>query len=160
MSCMGLIIILFNGRCFILFCSFPLHFAFVVGGLGFELCVFVAGWRHALRSEWPFIIIIINGRHNNSSTYNCQHDMNIKQSFIWNCYWYIILFFPAPMGWSGAMTQNPVKYGVMHRAAMVLYRSPARPLHLHARTLSQTRSMDAYRADSESSTRTTPLRSV
>ena len=31
---------------------------FVVGGLGFELCVFVAGWRHALRSEWPFIIII------------------------------------------------------------------------------------------------------
>ena len=38
---------------------FPLLFAFVVGGLGFELCVFVAGWRHALRSEWPFIIIII-----------------------------------------------------------------------------------------------------
>ena len=30
-----------------------------VGGLGFEFCVFVAGWRHALRSEWPFIIIII-----------------------------------------------------------------------------------------------------
>ena len=25
----------------------------------FEFCVFVAGWRHALRSEWPFIIIII-----------------------------------------------------------------------------------------------------
>ena len=35
--------------------------AFVVGGLGFEFCVFVAGWRHALRSEWPFIIIIIIG---------------------------------------------------------------------------------------------------
>ena len=33
---------------------------FVVGGLGFEFCVFVAGWRHALRSEWPFIINIIN----------------------------------------------------------------------------------------------------
>ena len=47
-------------QCFILFCSFPLLFVFVVGGLGFELCVFVAGWRHALRSEWPFIIIIIN----------------------------------------------------------------------------------------------------
>ena len=46
-------------QCFILFCHFPLLFAFVVGGLGFELCVFVAGWRHALRSEWPFIIIII-----------------------------------------------------------------------------------------------------
>ena len=30
-----------------------------VGGLGFEFCVFVAGWRHALRSEWPFIIITI-----------------------------------------------------------------------------------------------------
>ena len=28
-------------------------------GLGFEFCVFVAGWRHALRSEWPFITIII-----------------------------------------------------------------------------------------------------
>ena len=46
-------------QCFILFCSFPLLFSFVVGGLGFEFCVFVAGWRHALRSEWPFIIIII-----------------------------------------------------------------------------------------------------
>ena len=41
-------------QCFILFCNFPLVFAFVVRGLGF-----VAGWRHALRSEWPFIIIII-----------------------------------------------------------------------------------------------------
>ena len=30
-----------------------------LGGLGFEFCVFVAGWRHALWSEWPFIIIII-----------------------------------------------------------------------------------------------------
>ena len=40
---------------FDLFCNFPLLFAFVVGGLGFELCVFVAGWRHALRSERPFI---------------------------------------------------------------------------------------------------------
>ena len=39
--------------------SFPLLLAFVVGGLGFEFCVFVAGWRHALRSEWLFIIIII-----------------------------------------------------------------------------------------------------
>ena len=43
-------------QCFILF---YLLFAFVVGGLGFEFCVFVASWRHALRSEWPFIIIII-----------------------------------------------------------------------------------------------------
>ena len=45
-------------QCFILFSSFPLLFAFVVGGLGFEFCVFVAGWRNALRSEWPFIIIM------------------------------------------------------------------------------------------------------
>ena len=44
-------------QCFVYFVS--LLFAFVVGGLGFEFCVFVAGWRHALRSEWPFIIIII-----------------------------------------------------------------------------------------------------
>ena len=27
--------------------------------LVYWFCVFVAGWRHALRSEWPFIIIII-----------------------------------------------------------------------------------------------------
>ena len=46
-------------QCLILFSSFPLLLAFVVGGLGFEFCVFVAGWRHALLSEWPFIIIII-----------------------------------------------------------------------------------------------------
>ena len=44
-------------QCFVLFSSFPLLLAFVVGGLGFEFCVFVAGWRHALRSEWTFIII-------------------------------------------------------------------------------------------------------
>ena len=35
--------------------SFPFLLAFDAGGLGFEFCVFVAGWRHALRSEWPFI---------------------------------------------------------------------------------------------------------
>ena len=35
------------------------HSFFAVGGLGIEFCVFVAGWRHALRSEWHFIIIII-----------------------------------------------------------------------------------------------------
>ena len=46
-------------RVLILIFSFPLLFAFVVGGLGFQFCVFVSGWRHALRSEWPFIIIII-----------------------------------------------------------------------------------------------------
>ena len=45
-------------RCLILFSSFPLLLAFVVGGLVFEFRVFVAGWRHALRSEWPFIIIV------------------------------------------------------------------------------------------------------
>ena len=35
------------------------YLGFVVGGLGFEFCELVAGWRHALQSEWPFIIIII-----------------------------------------------------------------------------------------------------
>ena len=29
-------------QCFVLFCSFPLLFAFIVGGLGFKFCVFVA----------------------------------------------------------------------------------------------------------------------
>ena len=42
--------------------SVPLHQR--VGGghiiyVHVMFCVFVAGWRHALRSEWPFIIIII-----------------------------------------------------------------------------------------------------
>ena len=46
-------------QCFILFSSFPLLLAFGIGGLGFEFCVFVAGWRHALRSAWPFIIIVL-----------------------------------------------------------------------------------------------------
>ena len=27
------------------------------GGLDFEFCVFVTGWRHALLREWPFICI-------------------------------------------------------------------------------------------------------
>ena len=31
------------------------------------ICVFVAGWRHALRSEWPFIIIIIRAINNNNN---------------------------------------------------------------------------------------------
>ena len=33
---------------------------FAVGGLGCEFCVFVAGWRHALRSEWPFISLLLH----------------------------------------------------------------------------------------------------
>ena len=32
----------------------------VVGGLGFEFCVFVAGWRHALRSEWPLLLLLLS----------------------------------------------------------------------------------------------------
>ena len=43
-------------QCCILFSSFPLLLTFDVGGLGFEFCVFIAGWRHALRRIWPFII--------------------------------------------------------------------------------------------------------
>ena len=38
--------------------NFYFLLAFDVGGLAFEFCVFVAGWRHALRSEWPFIFLI------------------------------------------------------------------------------------------------------
>ena len=38
--------------------TFPLRFS--VGGRGFsEFCVVAIGWRHALQSEWPFIIIVI-----------------------------------------------------------------------------------------------------
>ena len=40
---------------------FPLLFAFVVGGLGFEFCVFVAGWRHALRSGLLLLLLLIQG---------------------------------------------------------------------------------------------------
>ena len=37
----------------------PFLSASAVGGLGFEFFMFVVDWRHALRSEWPFINIII-----------------------------------------------------------------------------------------------------
>ena len=30
----------------------------VVGGLGFEFCMFVVGWRYAFRTEWPFFVLI------------------------------------------------------------------------------------------------------
>ena len=46
-------------QCFILFYSFPLLLAFDVGGLGFELCMFVAGWRYALRSEWLYLRVTV-----------------------------------------------------------------------------------------------------
>ena len=58
-------------QCFILFSSFPLLFAFVVGGLGFEFCVFVAGWRHVLRSKWPFTIIIITSLMTSDGPADC-----------------------------------------------------------------------------------------
>ena len=41
-----------------LFFKFCYLFPFAVGSLGFEFCVFVTGWRHALQSEWPFVMII------------------------------------------------------------------------------------------------------
>ena len=43
----------------VFFQVFPFLFVLAVGGLGFEFCVFVASWRHALRSEWTFIIIML-----------------------------------------------------------------------------------------------------
>ena len=39
--------------CFFIFRFLPFLFAFADGGLGFEFCVFVVGWWHAFRSEWP-----------------------------------------------------------------------------------------------------------
>ena len=44
---------------YIIFLIFYFLLVFGVGGLGFEFFMFLAGWRYALRSEWPFIIIII-----------------------------------------------------------------------------------------------------
>ena len=38
---------------------FPFLFVSAVGCLGFELCVFVVGWSHALRSEWPFYLFVL-----------------------------------------------------------------------------------------------------
>ena len=48
-------------RCPLQFASLAYHKISIVcvGGLGFEFCMFVVGWRHALRSEWPFVSIII-----------------------------------------------------------------------------------------------------
>ena len=47
------------------FCSFLSFFAFAfvvggpVGGVGFEFCVLVAGWGHALQSEWQGLMGLI-----------------------------------------------------------------------------------------------------
>ena len=62
--------------CKLLFSSFPLLLAFDVGGLGFEFCMFVAGWRHALRSEWPFIIIIANPELETEPVVGPQHPLS------------------------------------------------------------------------------------
>ena len=44
--------------------------------------MFVAGWRHALRSEWPFIIIIItNMNMRNISDYGNQETI---AQILWN----------------------------------------------------------------------------
>ena len=54
----------------------------VVGGLGFEFCVFVDGWRHTLRSEWPFIIIIIIYAYD--TTYDKYDEYDIRyEDLIW-----------------------------------------------------------------------------
>ena len=51
---------------------FPFLFAFDIGGLGFEFGMFVAGWRHALRSEWPFIIVITTPIADRAVVYKTQ----------------------------------------------------------------------------------------
>ena len=40
------------------FMYLPFLYEHVVGGLGFEFCVFVVGWRHALQSEWPLLVLL------------------------------------------------------------------------------------------------------
>ena len=40
--------------------------------------MFVAGWRHALRSEWPFIIIIINHNHKSLITLKSIPPANVE----------------------------------------------------------------------------------
>ena len=40
--------------------AFALPFKFAVGGLGLEFGVFVVGWRHAFRSKWHFILLLIS----------------------------------------------------------------------------------------------------
>ena len=62
-------------QCFILFSSFPFLLDFDVGGLVFEFCVFVAGWRHDLRSEWPFIIIILMHTHDRKTLIVPQREL-------------------------------------------------------------------------------------
>ena len=42
-------------QCFVLF-LFLFTLVFAVWGLGFEFYMFVAGWRQALRREWPSMI--------------------------------------------------------------------------------------------------------
>ena len=42
----------------------PFLFAFAIGGHGFEFCMSVASWRHALRSEWPLFMISNNTGNN------------------------------------------------------------------------------------------------
>ena len=35
----------------------PFLFEFAAGGLGFEFCTSVVGWRYAVLSEWPFVVV-------------------------------------------------------------------------------------------------------
>ena len=64
-------------QCFILCSSFPFLLAFHVGGLGLEFCVFVAGWGHALRSEWSFYYYyyhcLLHAAHDNTRIGRVSH---------------------------------------------------------------------------------------
>ena len=40
--------------------------------------MFVAGWRHALRSEWPSIIIIIINAKTGQQVYNAKAVLTLK----------------------------------------------------------------------------------
>ena len=45
--------------------------------------MFVAGWRHALRSEWPSIIIITHGEQMLQAVYN--HEIQALNDTLWVC---------------------------------------------------------------------------
>ena len=81
--------------------TIPCTHPFVVGGLGFVFYVFVAGWRHFLRSEWPFIIIIIiiipihgggqvlkgpKGTRNTPFLHHHHHRRRHKKMFFSSCF--------------------------------------------------------------------------
>ena len=90
--------------------------ASVVGGLGFEFCMFVAGWRHALRSEWPFIIIIItifrSGKNLLSVVVQHRQQPQTIHLSIWSPYRREAKARPGGMPWARPAAQPHSKVGM------------------------------------------------